>query len=107
MNERSEKPRACQFLKVRAWLRKSSPNALDASYPEVMADKGIQRDPPRDDVPSRLLPRKVDRVEDFCFNKRQLVAAPVRKCRSVPDLQPSVGGHTGVGLGWKPRAAEL
>ena len=76
MNERPKEPRSCQSFEVRAWLRKSSPNALDASYPEVMADKGIQRDPPRDDVPSRLLPRKVDRVEDFCFNQRQLVAAP-------------------------------
>lgn len=76
MNERPEKPRACQFLKVRAWLRKSSPDAFDAPDPEVTADEGVQRDPPRDDVPSRLLPRKVDRVEDFCFNKRHLVAAP-------------------------------
>ncbi len=75
MNERPKKPRPCQSFEVGAWLRESSPDALDAPDPEVMADEGIQRDPPRDDVPSRLLPWKVDRVEDFCLNKRQLVPA--------------------------------
>ena len=63
MNERPNEPRPRESFEVGAWLRESSRDALDGPDREVMADEGIQRDPPRDDVPSRLLPRKIDRVE--------------------------------------------
>ena len=42
----------------------------------MSADEGVQRDPARHDVATRLLPAQVDRLENLGFDEGQLVPAP-------------------------------
>src|SRR5690348_15474740 len=76
MDERSQQAGASELLEVGAGLGEPSPDALDRADPEPAADQRVQRDAPRDDVPARLLPRQIERVEHLGLDERQLIAAP-------------------------------
>src|SRR5436190_12565040 len=71
-----------------AWLGDSSPDALDRADLEPMSDESVQRDPPRDDVAARLLPRQIERIEHFRLDQRQLIPTTLSAERSTAVVVP-------------------
>src|SRR5262245_22233828 len=98
MDERSQQAWTRELLEVGARLGEPPPDAFDRADLEPMADECVQRDPPRDDVPARLLPRKIDRVEDLGLDERQLISAS-RPAEGSATVEVSVSGQTPAGHG--------
>ena len=76
MNEGAKETRSGEPLEMRARLGQATTNTLDNADREPVPDESVQRNPVRHDVPARLLPGEVERVENLCFDERQLVAVP-------------------------------
>ena len=76
MHERAQQSGPGQLLEVSARLGQATTDAFDGADRESTTDEGVQRNPPRDDVATRLLPGKVDRVEPLGLDQRHLVAVP-------------------------------
>src|SRR4029079_7840669 len=76
MNERPQQSRPGKSFEMGARFGQASSHALDRADCESTADEGVQRDPARHDVPARLLPREIDRVEHLGFDECELVAMP-------------------------------
>ena len=100
MNERPEQSGTGELLEVRARFGEPPSDAPDLTDLEAMPDERVQRDPARDDISARLLPGKVDGVEYFPLDQRQLVAAtrPAERSAAVVvaiALEPTAGdrGH--------------
>ena len=75
MDERSQQTWTRELLEMGARLGEPSSDALHRADLEAMADECVQRNPTRDDVAARLLPRQVDGLEHFRFDERELIPA--------------------------------
>jgi hypothetical protein len=75
MYERTKESRPGEPFEMGARFGEASTDALDVTNRELVANEAVQGDPARDDVPTSLRPRELDRVEDFRFNEGELVPA--------------------------------
>src|SRR5581483_10861176 len=92
VDERTQQPRTGQRLQVCARLREPAADAHHVADREAAADEAVQCDASRDDVPARVLPAELERVEDVRVDERQLVAETRRAERPAP-LAVAVSGE--------------